>query len=192
MTQIPSTPLAPVSPQVKARHKRQNRVIIAVVVLVLVPVFSIGIANRYVDSVMDAWTSHPTFPFNTSIEVDLDSGTDYVVWTYFGKASCTVAFDGQPVATYVPPAQAALETQGIYQSVGFSAPATGAYSVACAGDAPGGYAMVSTPSPVGTIAVARLLGYAGVAVGVIAGLVLLILALVTNAEERKATYRLDE
>ena len=182
MTQQPA--LAPVSPEVRARHKRQNRIIIAVIVAVLVPVLSVTLANRYVDQALDDWRSHPTFPFNTTAEVDLSPG-DYVVWTYFSKADCTVSFDGQQMATTVPPSQSVYESQGIYQSARFSASTSGTYSVICTGDSSGGYAMVSTPSPVATATIVRLLGYVLAVGGVITGVILFIVALITNANEKK-------
>jgi len=182
MTQQPA--LAPVSPEVQARHKRQNRIIVAVIVAVLVPVVSVTLTNRYVDQVMDAWRAHPTFPFDTTAQVDLDPG-DYVVWTFSSKASCTIVVDGQHLATTVPPSQNVLESQGVYQSAAFSVSTSGTYSVTCAGDSSSGYAMVSTPSPVAKAAMVRLLGYVLAGAGVITGLILLILALVVNANERK-------
>ena len=182
--------LMPVSPEVQARRKRQNRIIVAVVVMVLVPVLPVTLANRYVDQVLADWRSHPTFAFNTTSEVDLTPG-DYVVWTYFNKASCTVDFDGQPVATTVPPPETALESQGIYQSVAFSAVTTGSYFVTCVSDASSGYAMVSTPSPVTKAAMVRLLSYLVAGAGGITGLVLLITGLVTNATEKKYPSRLS-
>ena len=176
--------LAPVSPEVKARRKRQNRIIVAIAVAVFVPVLAITGSNKYVDQVMDAWRAHPSFAFNTSSDVDLKSG-DYVVWTYFAQASCTVSYAGQPVPTTQPPSQIALESQGIYQSVAFTATAAGTYSVICFGDSSSGFAMVSTPSPIAKAAMVRLLGYFLAGAGIITGIVLFVVALAANANEKK-------
>jgi len=176
--------LAPVSPEVKARRKRQNRVIVAVVVLVLVPVLSVTLSNKYVDYVMAEWTSHPTFALNTSFTVDLDPG-DYVVWTFGDTASCTVSLDGTPLATTDPGPQVALASQGIYPSIGFTTRVAGSYLVTCDADSSSGYAMVSTGSPIGKATIVRLIGYGLAGAGGILGLVLLIIALVTNSSEKK-------
>lgn len=183
MTQQPA--LAPVSPEVQARRKRQNRIIVAVIIAVLVPVLSITLANKYSNQVIASWRSHPTFGFNTTANVDLTPG-DYVVWTYYDKANCTVALDGKPLATTVPPPQSVLESQGVYQSAAFTASAAGTYSVTCVSDSPSGYAWVSTPSPINQAALARLLGYVLAGAGILTGIVLFILALVTNSSEKRS------
>ena len=177
--------LAPVSPEVRARRTRQNRIIVAVIVLVLVPVLSTTLANRYVDSVMNTWRAHPTFAFNTTSDVDLTPG-DYVVWTFFDDAPCTVTSDGLQVATTAPPFDLALETQGIHPSAAFSVTTAGTYSVTCASTASSGYVMVSTPSPLTKATMVRLLGYVLAGAGIVTGLVLLILAIVANTTEKKA------
>ena len=182
MTQ--QTALAPVSPEVRARRKRQNRIIVAVIIAVLVPILSVNLANSYSDQVIDTWRSHPTFGFNTTANVDLTPG-DYVVWTYSNKADCTVVLDGQPLATTQPPPQSVLEAQGVYQSTAFTASASGTYSVTCVSDSSAGYAWVSTPSPIGQAVLARLLGYVLAGAGILTGIVLFILALITNSSERR-------
>jgi len=177
--------LPPVSAEVRARRKRQNRVIIAVVVLLLVPFLAITMTNQLVDSTMKTWAGQPTFPFNKPTDVYLNSKGDYVVWTFQSPAKCSVSFDQTPVATSTPAPDPTLESIEFYPSAAFHAPTPGTYTVTCTSTSPTGHVMVSTPSPVYKIGIIRLLGWGTTAVAIIIGLVLFILALVNNAAEKR-------
>jgi|GEM_PF-2592322 len=184
---LPSGPagLTPLSAPVKARRKRQNRVIVAVVVMVLVPVLAIGGAYRYATAEVRAWAAHQAISFNTPTSVHLDSPGDYVIWTTLATADCTVSFGQQAVAVAPPVAGSPMEEAGFFDSGSFTASASGEYTVTCSSSQTDGYAMVSTASPLGRMTVVLLLGFAIGLAGFITGLVLLITGLIRNADDKR-------
>jgi len=174
--------LAPLTAEAKARRKRQNRIVIPLLVLILVPVLALAVSNRYINSVRDNWVSGPTFPFNVETTVPLTAG-DYVVWTYSAEAECTVTHAGSPVPTTT--AESPVSQAGLYISVQFTAHSSDDYELLCLADAESGHAMVSTPAPLTQLGLALLLGYAVAGAGVVTGVVLLIIGLATNYRERR-------
>ncbi|MCL2735077.1 MAG: hypothetical protein FWD75_00405 [Propionibacteriaceae bacterium] len=175
--------LPPLSAETKAHRRRQNRVIVAVAIMVLVPLIAIMGANRYSTSEMKAWSSNPRFDLNAPAQVPLDTPGEYAVWSFSTPATCAVSFGGAPVAT-TPGATQPLESSGLYQSVTFTATSAGDYTVLCLAPTSGGYAMVAPPSPVNRLVLIIVAGFFVGIAGFITGLVLLVVALVTNHKER--------
>ncbi len=178
--------LTPVPPHIKAKHKRQNRLIIALFILIILPVtFYVG-SNRLAEHTVEDWAAHPTLNLGNPTFITIDEPGDYIVWTVPTWTDCTVSFNALPVAGSTD-GQTTVSAAGFYPSFSFTATQAGDYLVSCDDPAPslGGYAMVSTPLPEATVGLIVLggLGLAVLSGGI--GLGLLIRALVENSNEKK-------
>ena len=173
--------LPPLDPAVIARRKRQNRIIIALLVMIGLPGLIISGSIQYGRSMVTSWASGQTFPFNTETSVHLSKPGDYVIWTYNTRADCQVILDTVFVQDDGYPW--ALES-GYYKAATFTANRAGDYLVTCRAIVEG-HAMVSTEAVTES---AGLLIFGGIVVGVtagLAGLTLLILGLVNNASDKR-------
>ncbi len=185
MTQPASPGLAPLDPAVLARRRRQNRLIVALVVLVLIPVVAVVGGYRWGTHLEREWMAHPTFAYNTPSIVRIDQAGDYVVWTYGAMADCAVHRGDRDLTGPADPGNA-MESAGFFASASFTADQPGDYDLICRSAANSGYVLVSTASPLGQ-ATGSLL--AGILVGVaafIVGLILLVRALSRNSREKRA------
>lgn len=178
--------LEPLDPMVKAKRKRQNRILVALLVMVVVPVAITAGVYQYSLSMMRDWPTGPTVMFNTQTAVHLSKG-DYTVWTYAVALPCSVQFNGDRVGTAVESPENE-QVGSYYPSVKFSAANTSDYVVDCPSRSTG-HAVVSGASPVNRIAIVVVIGILIAGVCFLTGLVLLIVGVANNSSEKAATKR---
>ncbi len=181
----PGGGLAPVPAAVKARHKRQNRLLVALIVMMVLPITFYFGSDRWAESIVLDWSAQPTMPYNQTTTIPIEAAGEYIVWTVPARADCEVSFDSQPIIGRAASTMASSGT-GFYPSLAFDAPQAGDYQVICHSDHRDGFAMVSTQIPTATAGLILLagIGLAMVSAGV--GLGLLIHALTQNNKEKRA------
>ena len=182
----PPAGLTPLDPAIRARRRRQNRVIIPLAVMILVPVLVAVGFSRYATSQTQAWLAHQNIPFNAPPTlVHVDGAGTWIVWTLLDRAECTVSLGGASVPLSPPTTGTVLEEAGFYNSGSFTAPGPGDYLVACTSALQTGYAIVSTPSPLGQITAGLFLVIGVGLIGFLTGGIMLILGLTRNSRERR-------
>ncbi|MDR2975174.1 MAG: hypothetical protein LBV00_10785 [Propionibacteriaceae bacterium] len=184
MSQSPG--LTPLSADVKARRRRQNRIIVALIVLVIIPAIAIVGGQRYSSHLLKEWMSHPTVNLNATGTVHLDDPGAYIVWTLGAQAQCEVRQAGANIAASNPVTSLTTSATGFFRSATFTAPEAGDYQVTCLSSQESGYALISTESPVASMGLSVTIGVSVGVISIIVGLVLLILGLSRNSRERAA------
>ncbi|MDR2896506.1 MAG: hypothetical protein LBV30_07650 [Propionibacteriaceae bacterium] len=179
----PNSVLPALDPAVRAKRRRQNRVAIAVMVLVLVPLISQTFFPWASTQVINSWMAQQTIAANRPTTIHISSPGRYQVWVVNSDLDCRVSFDGADISQ---PGESdyATEINGIESAASFQAQAGGDYLVECLGTTVGGYAFVSTDSPMMQAVFLSLAGRAGIVVGVIVGVILLIRAFRRNGQEK--------
>jgi len=178
--------LPPIPPAVLAKRRWQNRIVIALVVMILTPALVIPAANQWAQSMVTNWSAQQPIPFNTATSVHIGAPGTYVVWA-FGNwtadewPTCTVTYGETDISR-----PTASDSLGSYHSVvEFVARTPGEFVVECVSGAKEGYAMVSTTSPIVRAGIILLLGYFVGGAGAITGLVLLIVALASGSGQKR-------
>jgi len=175
--------LEPLDPAVKAKRKRVNRIVIAVVVMVAIPVLVTTLGRQWAAAVQANSLTGQTFNFNTPTTVHLNTPGQYVVWTYPSLVPCSVSDNGTPIASTLPTAGNNNNAANFYQSVGFVISSAGDYQVECQSVSATGYAQVSSAAPISSYVVIVLIGMLITVASFITGLVLFIVSLVKNHHE---------
>ena len=187
MTSQPSQrPDLSIDPEVKAKRTRQNRIMIAIAVMVVIPIVAVSGTKSAAMNMMERWLSSPTFALNTEARVVLGSPGSYEVWVLDGpSAQCTVTRDGETVPSRDARNDPDYLQAGFYLIVAFTVTEAGAFTFFCESSNSFGHAMVTTASPLNNAAILLVIGWMVAAAAGLTGLVLLIVGVASNAGEKK-------
>ena len=177
--------LVPLTPEVKAKRKRQNRIVVALVLLVVVPVLTVIGSQRYVDYEMKQWSHGPTFVFEEPTTIFLGIPGEYIIWSPAKDSECTLTQDGNLIE--ILPVEGTY-SGGLYNAGSFVTHSSGNYEILCFStdeEADNHYGMVSKDSPVGSLTVLLITCYLIAFASAVTGLVLLIIGIVANINEKK-------
>ncbi|MDR0489393.1 MAG: hypothetical protein LBG99_08405 [Propionibacteriaceae bacterium] len=175
--------LTPLPPEVIAKRKRQNRILVALLLLIAVPIAVIMGTTKYTTYEANEWGKGPIFLFDEPTKFYLDpTQEDHIIWVTVIGAECEVSFDGVPVPVFFD--EDNYGVAGLLYAGTFEVREEGSYEVLCTSSHPDGIGRIGTKPPFAFLGLMLVLGYGIALASGVSGLVMLILGIITNTAEK--------